>query len=1039
MRKYYVLVLILVGFIPSIIAQEEQNAGIPKVFPVSPQAGSLGNYGNLPIDLCTGKSNFTIPIYTIKINDFEYPINLSYNYSGLQSEDIIGHVGTGWTISSSGYISTQIRGSSDFGSLGYLTGNIGKNLVKPYLDGVWNSLPANELQQKTLNLFSGSSSGRLDTEPDKFIVNAGNLNCSFFLNEVGNTVFYEKKNYKIDYTRNSNNPNFNITDDRGIKYNFNKFESTITEQGDSFLTQKTAFNLTSINLPENKNITFNYSPSYYIKKTYSDRYKVNTTIVIGNIPTNPCMEQTGASTNQIENTIETNIISDIVYDNVKITFTYDNLENNLGERLKFVTIYNQFNEIVNRYNFIYDSNKKLLLEVKKDGANNIQEPFYKFEYYGSIPEYINPKSQDLWGFYNGANNQYLVTGNKKINFDNTLLGTLKKIIYPTKGYSEIAYEQNTTDVFPYFEDCTNVEFVNQVGILARSGGSNNFESQDVEQTIFIPYNQTVKVKLSSYAGGGLTGLGETEASVGFVSAIGSLQRKFLFCSPDFTNSTASYREGTYIHAQQMNKTLFVNFGPGNIIIKASSTNSMSSNSISTVDVFYNVEVPKFYKVGGLRIKSIKDCSDETNCISNNYDYHNQDGTSNGKLLYKSIYSENNICNYNGYLYGFNNYFGNSLVPLSSYSGNPVLYSKVLQSVSSSNIINGSTEYNFSWLTLVPSITVPLKPMDKFEYKKGKLLVKTIKNLNQDIIVNETNQFENITDINKTALGFKSLKFITNFIGQGSSAEFVPDFKTVDYLYHENDYRLKQKLESNYLETSQVNFNTDFEYNLLNQVSSKKISSSNNEILETKFFYPQDLEMINEPFKNDLITKNIIGLPLDTQTFKAGVKISEQKTIFANDATTSNLLLPKTVLASKGTQNLETKLTYNNYDTKGNITQYTPENGVPTSIIWGYNQTQPIAKIENATYASVQNQVTNLQTLSNTGTEANLLIALNNLRANLPNAMVTTYTHKPLIGVSTITDPKGDKITYNYDSFNRLLNVTDKNGNILTENQYNYKP
>jgi YD repeat-containing protein len=55
------------------------------------------------------------------------------------------------------------------------------------------------------------------------------------------------------------------------------------------------------------------------------------------------------------------------------------------------------------------------------------------------------------------------------------------------------------------------------------------------------------------------------------------------------------------------------------------------------------------------------------------------------------------------------------------------------------------------------------------------------------------------------------------------------------------------------------------------------------------------------------------------------------------------------------------------------------------------------------------------------------------------AMITTYTYIPLVGVSTITDPKGDTQTFTYDSFGRLQNVKDKNGNILSENEYHYRP
>src|SRR5690606_17085048 len=104
-------------------------------------------------------------------------------------------------------------------------------------------------------------------------------------------------------------------------------------------------------------------------------------------------------------------------------------------------------------------------------------------------------------------------------------------------------------------------------------------------------------------------------------------------------------------------------------------------------------------------------------------------------------------------------------------------------------------------------------------------------------------------------------------------------------------------------------------------------------------------------------------------------------------------------------------------------------------LWGYNKAYPIAKIENATYS----QVTSALGTTNIS-EANLS-SINNLRNNgsFSNSLITTYTYKPLVGVTSITDPRSYKTTYEYDSFGRLEFIKDADGNILEENKYNYRP
>ena len=126
---------------------------------------------------------------------------------------------------------------------------------------------------------------------------------------------------------------------------------------------------------------------------------------------------------------------------------------------------------------------------------------------------------------------------------------------------------------------------------------------------------------------------------------------------------------------------------------------------------------------------------------------------------------------------------------------------------------------------------------------------------------------------------------------------------------------------------------------------------------------------------------------------------------------------------------------------GKPVQVIQKNGVATSYIWGFKSQYPLAKIEGKAYASISSHVATIHNICNTVpfNETNLVNALNNLRNAYPNALVTTFTYDPLYGVKTITDPKGDTITYHYDTLGRLEYVTDKDDNRLSENEYNYRP
>lgn len=138
---------------------------------------------------------------------------------------------------------------------------------------------------------------------------------------------------------------------------------------------------------------------------------------------------------------------------------------------------------------------------------------------------------------------------------------------------------------------------------------------------------------------------------------------------------------------------------------------------------------------------------------------------------------------------------------------------------------------------------------------------------------------------------------------------------------------------------------------------------------------------------------------------------------------------------------------NQYDSQGNIINTVAPDGTSTCFIWGYDKTQIVAKLVNISYSDFQsntniqniiNQVNNTssQTSSNFN-EASLKSYLVGLRMAAPNALVTAYTYKPMVGVTSVIDENGKITTYEYDTFNRLKTIKDHFGNILKEYQYNF--
>src|SRR5438128_622672 len=106
-----ILLFNTVGFAQ--LSTEQQLANLKNITPPSPNASSLGRYGDWPVSLYTGVPNINIPVCEMKGRALALPISLSYHAAGNKVGDIASWVGLGWNLNCGGMISRSMRGLPD--------------------------------------------------------------------------------------------------------------------------------------------------------------------------------------------------------------------------------------------------------------------------------------------------------------------------------------------------------------------------------------------------------------------------------------------------------------------------------------------------------------------------------------------------------------------------------------------------------------------------------------------------------------------------------------------------------------------------------------------------------------------------------------------------------------------------------------------------------------------------------------------------------------------------------------------------------------
>lgn len=1082
----------------------------PNVIPPSPEASSVFKFTEVPVSLYTGLPNITIPLFEIESGGVKVPISISYHARGIKVAEIASRVGLGWALNCGGMLSRQTRDDADSSTL--YTANF---------NGFF------ETEQKRIDLLNyfDTYGDVIDFIPDQYYFNVNGLSGKFVHDyTTGKRVMQQFTNIKFDQDS-------NLVDDKGNKYTFQAGDYENVANNYEFIE----LNLTNDNIPApvsqptiintshlgkittqtGSEILFNYNVDNswfgYMRRNY-DAYDSSEQV--------PQYKSYAARVKSYQKRLMS-----ISYDNGFIEFQYIDRQDNGDYALNNIIVKDKNMHVIKIISFTYDvvtspldgnthphylttdpaANKRMYLRsVQFRHLNQQALPPYTFEY-SEIPlPNRHSNSQDVWGYYNGKNNgwmlknstEYTTAGARSVDTIASEAGMLKKIIYPEGGYTKFYYEHNK--VYNYFPK--TVDFGDPNPIIYHETGlshldhsnSTLFNGNTFHRTIVIPQSVTGAVKYSLEIDGSSEGCGNpyNSGTCKFITSI--------------SNGTVSYN----LYKTAPGQTQDIYLTPGTYTLRVVYQGPLPyTPTLGTADDFTDnnnfrvilrwgetgpADGPMY--AGGKRIQKIENFDPVTGqTLTKTYNYNEPGSTqTSGRLLglpnFRFI--ANSVQMLGGATYNVYSHFGNVPgSPLSTYQEQSVGYGTVTEYTGEGNNVLGKTVHTF---TMTPDggdyYTFPYHPPADNEWLRGKELTATYykKNLNGSFTTIKKVENEYLYGGSTDPLEILGNITYRGLIGQGledcgdpnapgppiqclnfayiknsrqfrlplalfyyPSANFYDPIKYKAYTLTGGTMDLGQTTVTDYFEGGlQLVSNTKYKYRYDNHYNvSEEEQTKSTGTAVTKYFYASDPEMAGKPARQALIDNNIVAAPLVTQSFRGINKISEIETVFKD---WGGFLAPEVVKTSKGDFGLEERLIYTKMDpVNGNILEVKQANGILISYVWGYNNQYPIAKLENCAYSTIPIAILNdLKVMSNADNdnwfstvatnEDNLNNRLKDLRAALPDALVTTLTYDPLIGVTRSTDARGNCIKYKYDRFGRLIAVIDHEGKILSETEYHYQ-
>ncbi|HEV7332738.1 MAG TPA: hypothetical protein VGN63_16990 [Flavisolibacter sp.] len=647
-------IILLISLCILLFSATAQQNPYNEVSIASPTAASLAKYADIPVSYHTGLPNIGIPIYTVKSGSLQLPISLSYHAGGIKVLEPASWVGTGWALNAGGVITRAVRGAPDERGTSSVDGQT-HGYFSDY--GYANYISYIGVQGGLATAFT---EGKKDGEPDLFNFNFGGYSGKFYFRDDRTPIFEPQQNIKVEYVYSGSGSiqSFVLTPPDGVRYHFgvtsntadvDPVERTNPATVESGYVEGTAISSWYLNKIESSDRTDFINLNYQLER-YSYYTLSNPTLRDNNNNTT-----IGGSTydySLIKNIVKGVRLSSIVFPNGKVDFLTGSLRQDLANAStaftpevindsartlgviqitdnnsfckKFVFSYDYFSDTRSlsgyfaNYGLQTDAKRLKLLSVQEKSCDGlIVIPVHSFDYFTeTLPRRLSFE-QDHWGFANGAstNNQLLPTyteneftvfpgANRDPAWPAMRGGALKRITYPTGGFTDFEFEHHTAWA-------ESRKFNEVLGPGISVGWSNT--NPTVEQTNTLNSNN-YRITLSSANQGGLATINVYNSSNTLVFTLSA-------------NPGESKQGYLYVAAGSYKL----------VLIKSNMTTSGFGASSS----FYEM-IPYTYSrnemVGGLRIKSmIHNNGGSSSNVVTNYSYTGSNNRTTGVLYSRQVY------------------------------------------------------------------------------------------------------------------------------------------------------------------------------------------------------------------------------------------------------------------------------------------------------------------------------------------------------------------------------------------------------------------